>query len=155
MTRPDGRRRLARGADPDKDQSYVLGMLGQEQLARVVLPVGTMTKAEVRAGAARLGLRTAAKPDSQDVCFIASTVGRRGFLAQRVDLRPGIVVDTSGRAVGRVDAVELVTVGQRRGLGLAGGEGAPRYVVDVDVSTATVTVGDGVTCSRPRSACAP
>jgi tRNA-specific 2-thiouridylase len=137
-----GRRRLARGADRAKDQSYVLAMLGQDQLARIVLPIGDMTKLEVRAHAARLGLRTAAKSDSQDVCFIASTVGRRRFLTRRTDLRPGVVVDSAGRPVGRVDAVELVTVGQRRGLGLAGGQAEPRYVVDVDVATATITVGE-------------
>jgi tRNA-specific 2-thiouridylase len=133
---------LARGADRVKDQSYVLGMLGQEQLARIVLPIGTMTKTEVRAHAAGLGLRTAAKAESQDVCFIASTVGRRRFLTTRTGLRPGVVVDAGGRAVGRVDAVELVTVGQRRHLGLAGGHAEPRFVVDVDVDRATVTVGD-------------
>jgi tRNA-uridine 2-sulfurtransferase len=140
VERPDGTRRLARGADRAKDQSYVLYVLGQRDLARVVLPVGDMTKDEVRAEAARLGLRTAGKPDSQDVCFITSTAGRRGFLGRRIELRPGRIVDESGRDVGAVDAVELVTVGQRRGLGLPGG-GAPRYVVDVDVPGATVRVG--------------
>jgi tRNA-specific 2-thiouridylase len=74
------------------------------------------------------------------VCFITSGRGRRGFLGGRIDLRPGRVVDEAGRDVGSVDAVELVTVGQRRGLGLPGG-GAPRYVVDVDVPSATVRVG--------------
>jgi tRNA-specific 2-thiouridylase len=68
---------LRRGADPDKDQSYVLSMLGQEQLSRVILPIGDLTKREVRAHAAALGLRTAAKPDSQDVCFIRSDEGRQ------------------------------------------------------------------------------
>ena len=72
--------RLRRGADAAKDQSYVLSMLGQDALARVVFPVGDMTKDEVRAHAARSGLRTAAKPDSQDVCFIGSAEGRHGFL---------------------------------------------------------------------------
>jgi tRNA-specific 2-thiouridylase len=139
--RPDHTRRVARGADRAKDQSYVLGMLGQAQLARIVLPIGDLTKAEVRAHAARLGLRTAAKPDSQDVCFIASTVGRGRFLERRLPLHAGRVVDGDGRTVGRVDAVELVTVGQRRGLGLAGGPAAPRYVVDVDVAAGTVRVG--------------
>jgi tRNA-uridine 2-sulfurtransferase len=140
VTRPDGTRRLARGADGAKDQSYVLYVLGQAELSRTVLPVGEMTKAEVRAEAEALGLRTARKPDSQDVCFITSGHGRRGFLAGRIDLRPGRVVDEAGRDVGSVDAVELVTVGQRRGLGLPGG-GEPRYVVDVDVPAATVRVG--------------
>jgi tRNA-specific 2-thiouridylase len=140
VVRPDGTRRLARGADAAKDQSYVLYVLGQAELARTLLPVGQMTKAEVRAEAEALGLRTAHKPDSQDVCFITSSRGRRGFLGGRMDLRPGRVVDEAGRDVGSVDAVELVTVGQRRGLGLPGG-GEPRYAVDVDVAAATVRVG--------------
>jgi tRNA-uridine 2-sulfurtransferase len=141
VERPDGTRRLARGADAAKDQSYVLYVLGQAELARTLLPVGDMTKDEVRAEAERLGLRTADKPDSQDVCFITSTAGRRGFLGRRLELRPGRIVDETGRDVGSVDAVELVTVGQRRGLGLPGGGGAPRYVTDVDVAGATVVVG--------------
>jgi tRNA-uridine 2-sulfurtransferase len=139
VRRPDGTRRLARGADTRKDQSYVLYVLGQAELARTLLPVGDLTKDDVRAEADRRGLRTADKPDSQDVCFITSSRGRRGFLSRRLDLRPGRVVDETG-AVGSVDAVELVTVGQRRGLGLAGG-GEPRYVVSVDVPGATVRVG--------------
>ncbi|MCU1370537.1 MAG: mnmA [Ilumatobacteraceae bacterium] len=139
-TRPDGTRRVARGADAAKDQSYVLHVLGQEQLARTLLPLGAMQKDEVRALAAELGLRTASKPDSQDVCFITKTTGRGSFLDQMIPLTPGRVVDVDGRPVGSVQAVELVTVGQRKGLGLAGG-GAPRYAVDVDLATATVTVG--------------
>ncbi len=132
--------RLRRGRDRAKDQSYVLHVLGRDQLARVLLPVGELTKAEVRARATALGLRTAAKPDSQEVCFIPGAAGgRRRFLADRVALTPGRVVDTAGAVVGEVPAVELVTVGQRRGLGLA--TGSPRYAVDVDVSRATVTVG--------------
>ena len=139
VERPGGGRRLARGADAAKDQSYVLYVLGQDQLARTLLPVGDMTKAEVRAEADRRGLRTADKPDSQDVCFITAARGREGFLGRRIELRPGRIVDETGE-VGSVDAVELVTIGQRRGLGLPGG-GAPRYVVDVDVPGATVRVG--------------
>jgi tRNA-specific 2-thiouridylase len=140
VTRPDGSRRVARGADAAKDQSYVLHMLDQAQLARLRFPVGTMTKAEVRDEAARLGLRTAAKPDSQDVCFITSTGGRTAFLGDRIPLRRGRVVDTDGAEVGAVDAVELVTVGQRRGLA-PGRDGRPRYALAVDVEAATVTVG--------------
>jgi tRNA-specific 2-thiouridylase len=129
---------LRRGADPAKDQSYVLYMLGQEQLSRVLLPVGAMTKAEVRAKAAALSLRTAGKPDSQDVCFIPRRGGRQSFLAARLDLHPGAVVDEQGRQIGTVPAVELVTVGQRRGLGSTIGQ---RYVVDVDTAARTVHVG--------------
>jgi tRNA-specific 2-thiouridylase len=137
----DGRRTLERGADPAKDQSYVVHMLDQTSLARTLFPVGDIDKREVRRLAAELGLRTATKPDSQDVCFITSTGGRDAFLGDRIPVRPGRVVDTSGRHVGEVPAVEMVTVGQRRGLGLPGG-GPKRYVVDVDVSGATVVVGD-------------
>ena len=140
VEQPDGTRRLARGADAGKDQSYVLYVLGQDELARTLLPVGDMTKDQVRAEAAALGLRTADKPDSQDVCFVTSASGRQGFLGRRIALRPGRIVDETGREVGSVDAVELVTVGQRRGLGLAGGDG-PRYAVEVDVPAATVRVG--------------
>ncbi|MFN8041336.1 MAG: tRNA 2-thiouridine(34) synthase MnmA [Acidimicrobiales bacterium] len=139
-TRPDGTRRVGRGIDPAKDQSYVLHMLDQDAMARTLLPIGHLTKAEVRAEAARRGLRTAAKPDSQDVCFITRG-GREAFLGRRIPLRPARVVDGEGRPVGTVDAIELVTVGQRRGLHLAGA-GAPRYAVEVDVEAGVVVVGD-------------
>ena len=135
-----GRYRLRRAADTAKDQSYVLHMLGQEALARCRFPVGELTKAEVRAQAARLGLRTAAKPDSQDVCFITSTGGRRAFLGDRIPLHVGRVVDAGGQQLGTVPEVELVTIGQRRGL--AGGGGERRYAVSVDVAAGTVVVGD-------------
>ncbi len=131
---------LRRGVDRDKDQSYVLHMLGQQELARVLLPVGGMAKSEVRDQAARLGLRTAAKPDSQDVCFISRVDGRQAFLGARIPLRPARVVDGTGAEVGELPAVELVTVGQRRGIG-AGPDGERRYVVSVEPRSATVTVG--------------
>ncbi len=139
---PDGGRwQLRRGLDGAKDQSYVLSMLGQEQLARVLLPVGELTKDEVRARAGSLGLRTAAKPDSQDVCFVTATGGRRAFLGERIGLRPGRLVDSAtGEDVGGVPAVELVTVGQRRGLGDGPG-GERRYALSVDVASARVVVG--------------
>jgi tRNA-specific 2-thiouridylase len=147
--RPGGPWSLLRGADPAKDQSYVLYMLGQDQLARVLLPIGALTKAEVRRRAVQLGLRTAAKPDSQDVCFISRKGGREAFLGARIPLRAAQVLDGAGTVVGELPAVELVTVGQRRGLGAAGfgpvdlGTDTPerRYVVDVDSAGATVTVG--------------
>jgi tRNA-specific 2-thiouridylase len=138
VTSGGGRRRLVRGRDRAKDQSYVLSVLSGEQLARCLLPVGELTKAEVRGHARTLGLRTAAKPDSQDVCFITATGGRRGFLTQRIELHPGRIVEaTTGETVGSVPAVELVTVGQRRGLG---GEGRRRYAVEVDVAGGAVMV---------------
>jgi tRNA-uridine 2-sulfurtransferase len=141
VTRPDGTRRVARGADAAKDQSYVLNMLDQQQLAQVRFPVGDQTKDHVRANAEALGLRTATKPDSQDVCFIAASRGGRApFLADRIALHEAEVVDVEGRPVGRVDAVELVTIGQRRGLGVSG-SGDRVFAVAVDVPRRRVTVG--------------
>jgi tRNA-specific 2-thiouridylase len=137
----DGRvPRVARGADEAKDQSYVVHMIAGADLDFVRFPVGTMHKLDLRAMAHAAGLRTAAKPDSQDVCFIGSTIGRRGFLEPRLEFHPATVVDADGTHVGEVPAVELVTLGHRRGLGLGGGD--KRYVVGVDVPARRVTVGD-------------
>jgi len=137
----DGAVSLRRGTDPKKDQSYVLSMLNASELAKVVLPVGELTKAAVRARARAIGLRTADKPDSQDVCFIHSARGRRGFLAERMALHGAELVDaSSGDVVGTVPAGELVTVGQRRGLGVAV-DGHRRYALTVDVRARRITVG--------------
>src|SRR5580704_11344824 len=123
-----GRWQLVRGADAAKDQSYVLYMLNQAQLARTLLPVGDLTKAEVRARATELGLRTAAKPDSQDVCFITRAGGRQQFLAERIPLHAGRFLDqATGLEVGKMASLELVTVGQRRGIGDPRPGGERRY----------------------------
>lgn len=135
-----GRWTLERGADAAKDQSYVVHMLDQHALARTLFPVGHIDKAEVRRLAAERGLRTAAKPDSQDVCFITHDGGRTAFLGARIPFRSGRVVGTDGTPLGEVAAVETVTIGQRRGIGLPGG-GPKRYVVDVDVGAGVVVVG--------------
>ena len=129
---------LRRGTDVAKDQSYVLYMLGQAELARTLLPVGELTKMQVREHAARLGLRTATKPESMDVCFITHG-NREEFVTARAGARPGAVVDGDGAVVGRHDGVSGFTIGQRRGVGVATGE--RRYVVDLDAATATVTLG--------------
>jgi len=136
----DGLRFVARGADAAKDQSYVVHMLSQADLARTLFPVGHLTKAAVRERAAAAGLRTAAKPDSQDVCFITHTGGREAFLGDRIAFRPATVVDTAGATVGRVEAVELVTVGQRRGLDI-GGVPEPLYVIAIDATANRVVAG--------------
>jgi tRNA-specific 2-thiouridylase len=139
---PDGRHRLLRGADAAKDQSYVLYVLGQEELAHCLFPVGELTKTEVRERARALGMRTAEKPDSQEVCFVTTAGGREALLGSRIPLHAGRVVDRAGRQLGRVDAVELVTVGQRRGLGGgATGDGERRFALTVDPGSATVVVG--------------
>ena len=145
----DGHYTLERGADAAKDQSYVVHMLDQAQLARTMFPVGGIQKSEVRELAAAIDLRTADKPDSQDVCFITSSAGRKAFLGERIPFRSARVVDTDGRPVGDVPSVEMVTVGQRKGLGLPGG-GPKRYVVDVDVDTRVVTIGDEDQLLGPR-----
>jgi tRNA-specific 2-thiouridylase len=135
---PGGRFHLLRGADRAKDQSYVLYMLGQEVLARLLLPVGDLTKAQVRAEAAALGLRTADKPESMEVCFITRG-GREAFLGARGVMTPGEIVDRGGRLLGHHQGAAAFTVGQRRGLQVATGE--RRYVIDVDAPSGRVTVG--------------
>ncbi|MGI9648740.1 MAG: tRNA 2-thiouridine(34) synthase MnmA [Acidimicrobiia bacterium] len=132
---------LKRGLDPAKDQSYVLYMLTQAQLAKIRLPLGELTKPEVRAQAARLGLRTASKPDSQEICFVGAG-NYRDFLAEHFPetARPGPIVDGAGVEVGSHPGTAGFTIGQRRGLGVALQE--PRYVVDIDAATSTVTIGD-------------
>ncbi|MDO8389394.1 MAG: tRNA 2-thiouridine(34) synthase MnmA [Actinomycetota bacterium] len=133
---------VARGEDAAKDQSYVVHMLPQRELARTLFPIGAMTKAQVRERATALGLRTAAKPDSQDVCFITHDGGRTAFLGSRIPFRRAAVVDAlDGTPLGEVESLEMVTLGQRRGIGLPGG-GPKRYVVDIDHAAATVLVGD-------------
>lgn len=137
----EGTLRLARGADKAKDQSYVVHMLDQAELAFTMFPVGHLTKTQVRDRAVKLGLRTAMKPDSQDVCFISKTGGRETFLGNRIPFRPARVINEDGNEVGSVDALELVTIGQRKGLGLPGG-GPKQYVLDVDTPNARIIVGD-------------
>lgn len=136
--RGDGYHLLA-GRDTAKDQSYVLHMLGQAELARVLLPIGDLTKDEVRSQATAMGLRTAAKPDSQDICFVAGDY--RDFLREYFPAadRAGDIVDGSGAVVGSHSGTADFTIGQRRGLGIAAAE--PRYVVDIQPATATVVVG--------------
>ena len=136
-----GRLRVARGADAAKDQSYVVHMIDESELSYTLFPVGHLTKSQVRDRAVELGLRTATKPDSQDVCFISKTGGRETFLGNRIPFRPAEVVTQDGVVAGRVEAIELVTIGQRRGIGIPGG-GPKQYVVDVDTESARVVIGD-------------
>ena len=129
---------LWRGVDTHKDQSYVLYMLGQNELRRIMLPVGEMTKTEVRGHAARLGLRTATKSESMDVCFIKKG-GREEFIRARSPLEPGVIVDAEGELLATHSGTSSFTIGQRRGLGLSAED--RRYVTDIDASTKTVTIG--------------
>ncbi|GII92601.1 tRNA-specific 2-thiouridylase MnmA [Sinosporangium siamense] len=134
---------LSRSADPDKDQSYVLGVLTREQLARAIFPLGDSTKAEVRREAAERGLTVADKPDSHDVCFIADG-DTRGFLADRLGSPEGPIVDAlTGAVVGTHRGAYGFTVGQRKGLHIdrPAEDGRPRYVLSVEPVSNTVTVG--------------
>lgn len=134
--------RLRRAVDADKDQSYVLGVLTAEQLRHAVFPVGDTPKAQIREEAARRGLAVADKPDSHDICFIPSG-DTRAFLGARIGVRRGAVVDAGGTVLAEHDGVHGFTIGQRKGLGIAGPgpDGRPRYVTGIDAETGTVHVG--------------
>lgn len=140
----DGRVALRRGRDRQKDQSYVLAVLEQEQLRRVRFPLGDLTKGEVRALARARGLtRVAEKQDSQEICFVPDDYRdllRRRLPAGTPALEPGEVQDTAGRVRGRHAGTAGFTVGQRRGLGI-GGAGAPLYVVATHPARRLVVVG--------------
>jgi tRNA-uridine 2-sulfurtransferase len=130
--------RLYAGLDPDKDQSYFLHRVTTQALGRTLMPIGGMRKAEVRALATSLGLATAAKPDSQGICFVGE-VGMRTFLSQYVEAEPGeIRLVGSGRVLGQHQGAIYYTVGQRQGLGI-GGSG-PYYVTHKDMGRNTVYV---------------
>lgn len=135
-------RELHRAVDPQKDQSYVLGVLDTDQLARAFFPLGDTTKPAIREEAARRGFAVARKPDSHDICFIADG-DTRGYLAQRLGERPGEIVDPQGRVLGEHRGAHGYTVGQRKGLGLKvpAEDGAPRYVLRTDPATNQVVVG--------------
>jgi len=133
---------LRRGADPDKDQSYVLWGIRREDLARTRFPVGDYRKPEIREAAARAALVVADKTESQDICFVqggayADFVRARAGVAEAA--RPGDIVDGAGRVLGRHEGIVDYTVGQRRGLGIGGGD--PLYVLRVEPGTNRVVVG--------------
>lgn len=131
---------LRKGVDAGKDQSYVLHMLSQEQLARIRLPIGEVTKATVRDIAGSLRLRTATKPDSQDLCFVGDG-DYRDFLRREFPqaAAEGDIVDADGTVVGHHDGTAGFTIGQRRGLGVTGGE--RRFVIDIRPARREVVIG--------------
>jgi tRNA-specific 2-thiouridylase len=133
---------LRRSVDAAKDQSYVLGVLTPAQLAAARFPLGSMTKDRVREIAAERGFAVAAKPDSHDICFVASG-DTKTWLGERLGRRPGPVVDSAGDVVGEHAGAYAYTVGQRHGLrlGRPAPDGAPRYVLEVRPADDTVVVG--------------
>jgi tRNA-specific 2-thiouridylase len=142
LVRSDTGVEMYRAVDPDKDQSYVLGVLNSHQLSRSFFPLGGSLKSQVRAEAERRGLSVADKPDSHDICFIPDG-DTAGFLSRRLGSIPGDIVDTNGDTVGAHSGFHQFTVGQRRGLrlGVPADDGKPRYVLDISPVTNTVTVG--------------
>jgi tRNA-specific 2-thiouridylase len=160
----DGLIELHRAADAGKDQSYVLGVLTQDQLEHSLFPLGDSPKPVVREEAARRGLAVADKPDSHDICFI-SDGDTGGWLSEKLaDAVPGAnrggaIVSSGGEVLGSHEGSWRYTIGQRRGLriGTPAEDGRPRYVLDIEPVSGTVTVGsreelavDGLTAIRPR-----
>lgn len=141
----DGRYRLLRGIDEDKDQSYFLYTLGQDQLAVTLFPLGELKKSRVRAIAHREGLHVHAKKDSTGICFIGER-DFKAFLSQYLPPRRGAIIDPDGREIGHHDGVHFYTLGQRQGLGIGGtrnGSGAAWYVAAKDLQTNTLTAVQG------------
>jgi tRNA-specific 2-thiouridylase len=134
----NGRHQLLRGLDRQKDQSYFLYDLPQEALGRLVFPLGELTKTDTRAEAARHGLRTAEKPESQDLCLADHHGSMRAFLDTYLLPRKGEIVLSDGRVVGEHDGIQHFTIGQRKGLGVAWSE--PLHVVRLDGAMNQVVV---------------
>jgi tRNA-specific 2-thiouridylase len=138
---------LRRSADPDKDQSYFLFSLNQDQLARASFPVGRLKKTEVRAQARRLGLKVADKPDSQEICFVPDG-DYAAFVARKEPAvaRAGVIVDTAGKVLAPHQGVHRFTVGQRKRLGVSGP--APLYVLKIEAESGQITVGPRAALDR-------
>ncbi|MBE7380785.1 MAG: tRNA 2-thiouridine(34) synthase MnmA [Leptolyngbya sp. SIO1E4] len=139
---------LYRAIDRSKDQSYFLYDLTQEMLAATQFPLGEHTKAETRRIATELGLHTAAKPESQDLCLVEHHGSMGSFLDKYLAPQPGDIVDTHGRILGRHEGIHHYTIGQRKGLGIAAAH--PLYVVAIDVGRNQVIVGDRASVHYPE-----
>jgi tRNA-uridine 2-sulfurtransferase len=136
-----GRHLLKRGRDPRKDQSYFLFSLKQDQLARVIFPLGEMTKSDTREIAREEHLKTADKEESMEICFVPDKdYGRFLQQAKLVEKHKGEIVDTTGRVLGHHDGIEFYTIGQRKGLGISSPK--PLYVIELDAQTNRVILGD-------------
>jgi tRNA-uridine 2-sulfurtransferase len=145
----DGRYRLRMGVDPNKDQSYVLYVLGQEALRHVLFPLGAYTKPQVRELARRHSLPVADREESMELCFVGDD-DYRGFLRRHAPqvVEPGPILDSAGRVIGRHRGLPFYTVGQRRGLGIAAAE--PLYVIRLDVERNALVVGPAGELGRRR-----
>jgi len=143
---------LLRGKDGNKDQSYFLWQLGQEELSRTIFPVGELTKHEVRALAKRFGLPNSDKPDSQGLCFVGD-VSMEEFLARFIPLKPGPVEGVSGKRIGEHQGAALYTIGQRHGFSVGGNASVrSHYVVSADTKGNTVVVSENrADCERKEA----
>jgi tRNA-specific 2-thiouridylase len=140
MALHDGEYQLLRAQDARKDQSYVLYMLGQQELAQALFPLGDYTKAQVRSMAAAFGLPTATRPESQDACFLADDDYRKFLTRQRPEVaRPGPILDSGGKVIGEHRGIAFYTIGQRQGLGIF--RAHPTYVVGMDAALNSIIVG--------------
>lgn len=138
---------LRRGMDINKDQSYVLYMLGQKELARLQFPLGAYTKPQVRQMARQRGLATAEKPESMDICFIPDNDYRRFLNEERPEImQPGPIVTRSGNVVGQHKGLPQYTIGQRKGLGFAAGK--PMFVIEIDTARNLLIVGEAEELER-------
>jgi tRNA-specific 2-thiouridylase len=143
-----GRYQLRRACDRSKDQSYFLYDLPQEVLAHTLFPLGEQTKTETRRIAAELGLHTADKPESQDLCLIEAHGSMQTFLDQYLAPKEGDIVDPSGKVLGKHTGTHHYTIGQRKGLGIAAAH--PLYVIAIDVGRNQVVVGDRTAAQHPE-----
>jgi tRNA-specific 2-thiouridylase len=156
-TAADGTIEMHRAIDMGKDQSYVLGVLTQDQLAHSLFPLGDTTKDVVRVEAATRGIQVAQKPDSHDICFIPDG-DNAAWLGDKLGAKPGTIVDEDGAVLREHDGAYAFTIGQRRGLrlGIPADDGKPRFVLDIEPVSGTVTVGsrealavDALDCIKP------
>ncbi len=146
----DGKVHLLKGVDENKDQSYVLSVLGQAELEDVLFPIGDYPKAEVRRIAAERGLPVASKHDSMDLCFIFDDDYRRFLHTWAADaMQPGPIVDRAGRRYGEHAGLPGYTIGQRKGLQISGAA-APLYVVELDYRQNALVVGDATELEQRR-----
>lgn len=137
----DDRFRLLKGIDNTKDQSYFLFTLTQEQMSKIMFPLGDMTKKDVRTHAKRFGLKTAEKKESQDICFVPDNQYPDFIIKRLGDFqKAGDIIAKNGNILGAHDGLYKYTIGQRKGLGIA--KGRPQYVIDIDIKNNKLIVGD-------------
>jgi len=131
--------RLLKGVDPAKDQSYFLYRLGQEQLKHILMPLGGLTKVEVKKTAKKLGIDSIVGHESQDVCFIPNN-SHEDFISKHVKTQPGDIVDSDGKVIGKHKGLAYYTIGQRQGLGLSSTN--RRYIIKLDAANNRITLGN-------------